>query len=218
MSWLRRKPSAPAPGSLLRELLYGDVPLVSWRSESTDAVSARFQAAAAASERGAKDQAVALLSALASDSTLESRDQVEAWRALAGLGAQPDPGQRARVLGVVLDVPVEDGLDTLAAYADGSARYVNQAGGVAVVESAPAHVRALVAEVVAVGQQVAALIGPWPGPRPVLEPGLARVSLLCPDALYFGQGPADLLMADPLAGPVFAAGTRLVGAISDAAA
>ena len=30
--------------------------------------------------------------------------------------------------GVILDVPMDDGLDTLAAYADGTARYINHSG------------------------------------------------------------------------------------------
>ena len=38
------------------------------------------------------------------------------------------PETVASVQGVVLDVPVDDGLDTLAAYGNGSARYINHSG------------------------------------------------------------------------------------------
>jgi hypothetical protein len=39
---------------------------------------------------------------------------------------QADPN--VTIHGVVLDVPIDDGLDTLAAYADGTARYINHSG------------------------------------------------------------------------------------------
>ena len=51
------------------------------------------------------------------------------------VGPQPlgeQPSDPARLYGVVVDMPVDDGLDTLAGYADGSCRYVNHSGKVLV--------------------------------------------------------------------------------------
>jgi hypothetical protein len=54
---------------------------------------------------------------------LESRALMVGWTALRALGvAAPDDDP---LFGVVLDVPLADGLDTLAAYSDLSARYFN---------------------------------------------------------------------------------------------
>ena len=57
------------------------------------------------------------------------------------------------------------------------------------------------------------LIGPWEGPRPLLPPGQARISLLTPGGLHFGQGPFAALSRDPLAAPVIRAAAALMQAL-----
>ena len=44
------------------------------------------------------------------------------------MGEQPDPKSGGEILGVVVEVPVQGAYDTLAAYQDGSARYLNFSG------------------------------------------------------------------------------------------
>jgi len=202
------------PEGQLREVLYGDVPLIEWRSASTDDVSQRFQAAAAAQQEGSVEGAVSILQSLVADADLESRDHLEAWTALRGMGVRPSPEDEARVLGVVLDVPMAGGLDTLAAYADASARYVNHTGKIAVVEALVGGLTPPILALVAEGQKLAPRIGPWVGRRPPLLAGAARISMLCPGGLYFGQGPRDVLMSDPMAAPVFTCGAELIQAIT----
>ena len=52
-------------------------------------------------------------------------------------GIVPDAAIASEVLGVVVEVPIERSHDALAAYADGSVRYLNHAGGASVVDEPP---------------------------------------------------------------------------------
>lgn len=161
MGILNRKKMADDPSEAIRSLLYGDVPLGVWRHDSADAISKRFRAASHACAQGRLLEAIEVLRALANDDAIESRDRLQAWAGLRELGVRPDPDRIGLPLGVVLDVPVVGGLDTLAAYADGSARYVNFSGRIAVVEPGQAAFRALIGDLVAEGHRLAAAIGPW---------------------------------------------------------
>ena len=59
------------------------------------------------------------------------------------------------------------------------------------------------------GSVVAQAIGPWKESRPPVPPkGFARINLLVPSGLHFGQGPLDSLAMDRLAGPVIASAFR----------
>ena len=54
-------------------------------------------------------------------------------------------------------------------------------------------------------------IGPWDGARPAIPPeGHARINLLVPSGLHFGQGPFDALMRDPMGAPVIASAMQLM--------
>jgi hypothetical protein len=87
--------------------------------------SGPFQGIAQAStlsEKGDKAEARLRLHTLLSAPALETRIQLFAWSALRELGEQPNAKAGTEVLGVILEVPMRDGYDTLAAYQDGSAR------------------------------------------------------------------------------------------------
>src|SRR4051812_37575599 len=79
------------------------------------------------------DAAVAATTALAMDDSAESRLRILAFRRLAraGTAAMPSP---LPLLGVVVEIGLDDGPDLLAAHPDGRVRYLNHAGPVAVVE------------------------------------------------------------------------------------
>jgi hypothetical protein len=104
-----------------------------------------------------------------------------------------------------------EGLDLLAAYADGSARYYNHAGGGVVLERAEDSLAQLVDALLAAGGDVVAHIGPWEDARPGPPPsGNARLSFLTPSGVCFGEGPAHALSEDAMAGPVLRGATGLV--------
>jgi hypothetical protein len=84
--------------------------------------------AATLAEKDQKSEARSRLHTLLAVPGLETRIQLVTWSALRELGEQPDTKPGTEVLGVVLEVPMRDGYDTLAAYQDGSARYLNFSG------------------------------------------------------------------------------------------
>ena len=61
------------------------------------------------------------------------------------------------------------------------------------------------------GRAAVAIIGPSHEARPP-APGRtrARVNMLTPSGIHFGEGPFSLLAADPLCGPVIEAATHLM--------
>lgn len=96
---------------------------------------APFVVALAKERAGKRDEAVEALLELAEGEDVESRVRLWAWHALRQMGEQPEGARASEVLGVVVEVPMENGFDTLAAYADGRVRYINFAGSVIVVEA-----------------------------------------------------------------------------------
>ncbi len=195
----------------LRELLYGDAPLARWAPGNDE-----FQAVRAALDAGDTSAARDTLHRIVREPARASRDYLQAWHELRALGEQPeDPG---RLYGVVVDMPVKAGLDTLAAYEDGSARYLNFSGKVLVWESQDGEIDAMIQYMLGAGRDIVARIGPWHGPRPALKPGLLRLSMLCAGGLYFGEGPVKGLSTDQMAGPLLAAAGRLLQLLVDGAA
>ncbi len=198
----------------IRELLFGDAPL------STFAASlAEFGAAQAALDGGDKATAIAAMRRVLEAPSSESRQKLQAWHVLRELGARPEAEEARRVLGVVLEVHVASGLDTLAGYADHSARCINHGGKLIVWENASdSEMNALVDAALAAGQRIADAIGPWEGTRrPAPPKNHARLNMLTASGLYFGEAPFSVLSADPLAAPLFAAGTNLMQALIDRA-
>lgn len=156
----------------------------------------------------------AQLLSMAEDSTQESRVRLLTAHRLKGFSSvQPKP----ELLGVVVEVALEEGLDVLAAYADGSARYLNHSGRAIVWESPTDTSNQLVSNLMQQSMEVVARIGPWDGERmPPPEAGMVRLSFLVSGQLYFGQGPMDVFFKDPMAGPVLNAALQLMQFLTSA--
>jgi hypothetical protein len=197
---------------MMRELLFGDVPLAQWAGTAKESPWKDFQAATRAIERGDTALAEQSLRAVLAHTGLESRHYLQAWDALRGLGVAP-AAEAKHLYGVVLDVPVQDGLDTLAGYEDGTARYLNYSGKIIVWESADEQISTLITDLHQAAHQILIHAGPWDGPRPPLPPGQSRVSLLTPSGIHFGQAHLDDLMQDRFAAPVFHTGVLLMQAL-----
>jgi hypothetical protein len=150
----------------------------------------------------------AALQQLAADTNAESRMRLLAYTVLANMGKK---ATEKELLGVIIEVGLEGGLDVLAAYDDGTARYINQSGSMIVWESPNAESNALLDRLFAESEVVVSKIGPWDKAR-LSEPGNGEVRLnfLVSDGLYFGQGPFDVLSNDPMGGPVIDAATKLM--------
>ena len=205
----------------LRGTLFGDVAMDQW--PAGDATSAEpwdvFVRARAHLAAGDQDLAIrewASIETRAGFGVVESRHLLQAWYFLRSVGVAPDASIAAEVLGVVVEVTVGDAHDVLAAYADGTVRYLNHAGGSSVIDAAPPTVAVAAAAVLQAGQTLAAQIGPWTELHlPDLPVGHNRLTMLTRGGPCFGQGPADALGADPAAAPLLGAATELLVAVVD---
>ncbi|MGC3998157.1 MAG: hypothetical protein QM767_11980 [Anaeromyxobacter sp.] len=155
------------------------------------------------------------LAKLAGDASEQGRYRYLAYARLREAGVKVEPKV---LLGVVIEVGLDQGLDTLAAYSDGSVRYINRTGKITVVEGVD-RFQPLVKRLFDASSAVVARIGPWDQPRrPPPGRGMLRLSFLVSDGLYFGEGPMKVLERDPMAGPVFTAGVELLQAVVATAA
>ena len=149
-----------------------------------------------------------LVETIAQDKTVEARIRLLAYSWLKEEGV---PVLSKEILGVVVEVGLEAGNDTLAAYADGSVRYINHSGKLAVFDGGPPEVSELAQKLLQVSRATVDQIGPWDQPR--RSPpgrGLIRLSFLVADGLYFGEGPYGLLRDEPLAAQVIRTAEQLL--------
>ncbi len=145
---------------------------------------------------------------LSEDSSQESRIRALAYGWLRANGFEVP---RHKLLGVVIEVALTEGLDVLAAFSDGGVRYINQTGRLAVVEGGRPEVQAAVARLLTASQPVIERLGPWKKQRlPPPPQGHLRLTFLVSDGLYFGNGPIDAMEREPLAALVVREGAQLL--------
>jgi hypothetical protein len=77
---------------------------------------------------GKTNEAIIKLQSVLQMQPLETRVELWTWAGLCELGQKPEQKVATEVLGVIIEVPMQNGYDTLAGYADGSARYLNFSG------------------------------------------------------------------------------------------
>jgi hypothetical protein len=118
----------------------------------------------------------------------------------------------ATIQGVILDVPVDDRLDTLAAYIDGSARYINHSGYIVIWEvlEAENRLRPLVDNllIAASAMHLPNPLRGWKVPR--FRGSSSHLTVLT----RAGLGSAAL-GSDPLSEQLFGAGVALMSALID---
>jgi hypothetical protein len=212
-----RASQSPGAGAVLEPLLFGDLPLDQWPDADAPAHGEpwdSFIAARAELAAGNRDGAVRLWLHITTRADVESRHVLQAWTFLRRVGFAPDAEHAKEVLGVVVSVPVQHGHDVLAAYRDGSVRYVNFSGAAVVVDDAPLTVGAAARELLEQGRILVGRIGPWTEPRlPPLASGDARLMVSTPSGPHFGQAPFSAVGSDPMARPVLDAACHLLNAV-----
>jgi hypothetical protein len=134
-----------------------------------------------AAEAGRLLRAVTLISS-------EARVRLWAWHTLRSLGKYPSPDLARQVLGAIIEVPFGESQDTLAAYADGTARYINHQGGMIVWDRLDETITPLVLNVI---RETAPFGAPQEDrlDEPV-PPDQVRLSVLTPGGIHVWQGEA----------------------------
>jgi len=143
------------------------------------------------------------------DSSSDPRVKVLAYNKQRSAGHQPN---KKELLAVIVEIGLDRGLDVLASFKDGTARYINQAGKILIWESTTdENANDLIKTLFSHGEKIVAQIGPWDKPRkPAPTRNYARLSFLVSDGLYFGEGPVDVLFNDSLANPALTTATQLL--------
>jgi hypothetical protein len=163
-------------------------------------------------EAGQRDEAIRVLRELASDATHEIRARLWMWKALRRLGVQPAPDIGQQVQGVVLEVPVNHWLDTMAVYVDGRARYIHGLGEIVVWEQ-PGTGNPLGQMVVGTVQAAQPLVGTHPPIERHLPPNprAVRVSLLTfAGIVVVEDDPARAMQNQGMLADVMGAGVRVL--------
>jgi len=190
----------------LRDTLFGDRPLDQWVGDGSSSQSFPWNAFAAARDyvgKGDRDSAAKKWREIINHPGLEPRHYLQAWHFLRIAGHQPPAEISKQVLGVVVEVGLEKGLDLLAAYPDYSARYYNFSGAGVVWEHPNDSMNEKIDALLGASSRVVAQIGPWKSPRPAAPPNdQVRLCFLTPSGLHFGQAQLETMSTDPVGAEV----------------
>jgi hypothetical protein len=206
----------------IRDLFFGDLPADRWPEQSsTEEVSSEpwtsFVKSRQFSVDGDNERAKQCLHEILSMNHLESRHYLQAWNFLRTLGEQPPADEAKHLYGVVIEVALDEGVDVVAAYEDHTARYINHSGAGVVWEHPSDSLNELIDDLLNEGRRIVEKIGPWEGPRPPSPPtGQARISMLVPLGLHFGQASYEILSRDHTGGPALNAGFKLMQGLTEA--
>ena len=204
--------------AILRPLLYGDVPVEQWGAGAGEGDPwDQFAAARLAVASSDTDAAVAIWNEIAGSPGLESRQYLQVWTFLRQTGHRPPADEAKRVLGVIAEMPVNESHDVLAAYEDGSCRYLNYSGKATVIDDRTIEgVQLAVGNWLDVGRSLVRVIGPWDQPElPSLPVGHIRVMVLTPSGPHFGEGPEQQMMANPMAASFVGAAAALLQVVAN---
>ena len=187
----------------IRQMLFASQSLKEQVSQMhLDGSPGAFQTIADASklvEAGKKEEAIARLRGVLDLPQLETRIQLWVWSALRELGEKPDPKFALEVLGVIIEMPSGGAYDTLAAYIDGSARYLNFSGRAIFWDAQDAAIKSLCQAFV--DSTIPASNRAKPRTSLSLPKRNAQVTLLTRSGLYVITAPPE---------PVAAAGAALM--------
>jgi hypothetical protein len=148
------------------------------------------------------------LQRLIHDESVESRIKLLAFDALC---KRDQHIEEKELLGVIVEVGLEEGLDVLAAYQDGSARYINYTGKMILWDAPDNLSTEITAQLFMASLNIVHRIGPWTEPRREYpSKGIVRISFLVSDGLYFGEGPINVLFNDTLAAPALSSATAMM--------
>lgn len=153
------------------------------------------------------------LKKIIADGNAESRIKILACNKLLSEGLKPE---KKELLGVVIEIGLAEGLDVLAAYKDGTARYINYTEKMIFWESPAEESDKIIEDLFRESEVVLKQIGPWDQNRlqfPATDN--VRISFLVSDGLYFGQGGIDVFFNDQRSAPILKCGSELMNYLID---
>jgi len=155
---------------------------------------------------------VAALRQIAESNSEHSRARALAYRRLRSAGVDTAKS----VLGFIVEVPVEGGVDALAAYSDGRVCYLHHSGETIAIESPSPRVAALTADLARSGHQIVDKVDPWDRKRlPPPEDGRVRLTFVVSNGLYFCDGSFAELQRDTVAGPLLRRATEVLELVGE---
>jgi len=156
------------------------------------------------------------LQKLIDDKNADPRVKILAYNRQVSVGHNPT---KKELLAVIIEVGLDEGLDVLASFNDGTARYINHTGKILIWEKTDDEAgNKITNELFADSQNIVDQIGVWDKPRrPYPTKGNVRITFLVSDGLYFGEGPMDVLFNDPLASPALNKATELMAYLTRSA-
>ena len=157
---------------------------------------------------------IADLQKIIEDKDSDPRIKVLAYNRQLASGHKPS---KKELLAVIVEVGLDNGLDVLASFNNGTARYINQTGKILVWETTNDEAaNKITSDLFASSQNIVNQIGVWDKPRrPNPTKGNVRITFLVSDGLYFGEGPVDVLFSDPMASPALTKATELMKYITE---
>lgn len=144
----------------------------------------------------------------------DPRIRILAYNKLGKQGLKP---AEKELMAIIVEIGLNEGLDVLAAFCNGTARYINHTGKLIVWEKTDDKSCNEISErLFTLGKDIVDKIGPWDNARRASPTkGNLRITFLVSDGLYFGEGPTDVLFNDSLAGPALSAATELMKYITE---
>ena len=216
-NWFKKDKSQPSKPITIRDTLFGDLPISEWPSDTntTGEPWASFVQARQYLEAKNKTSAITVLKKITDLPNLESRHYLQAWHFLRQLGVNPPDDKAKTVYGVVVEVGMQNGADIVAAYTDGTARYLHHLGRGEIWERPDSPLDTQIQALLVAGQKVAEHIGPWDKERPgPPEPDNVRLNMLTPSGLHFGYGGFKTLSEDPMGNAIISPATQLLQALT----
>jgi len=213
-NWFKKeKPKQAGRLITIRDTLFGDLPLSEWASDPHTTAEPWVSFLKTRKDLDSRDNASAILilKRIMEMPGLESRHYLQAWHFLRQLGVNPPEDKAKIVYGVVVEVGMQNGADIVAAYTDGTARYLHHTGGGIVWERPDSSLDDQIQTLLAAGQKVVGYIGPWEQERPEApENGNVRLNMLTPSGLHFGYGGFKTLSEDPMGNAILSPATQLL--------
>ena len=207
----QRNGSIREKGRSWRATLFGDAPLNEWARYGSGEPWSCFTEAVEHTKTRQRDRAAQALFKVVSTPRLPSRHYLEAWFGLRELGFPPHSEVARYVYGVVVEVGLDGGVDTLAVYEDRSVRYVSLNGDIVICELAGRPLDLGIESVLSTARRVMSA-GSVQESNTSSYPTRhsARMSFLTPQGVHVIEGPLSAFARDLSAAPVFSAATSVM--------